>query len=189
MGARPGVPDNNLAVRPVGILDLGIVKAKVGFEYGKQTPRAEDAMSETSTNGFGGSLQVVLHPYVELGGGFARQFKDVINTQGVLDNAGSTTVTSYGGFANGRVIENLLVGVGYHHTELTNLEVNITTGGKDKLTHAQMFAAIQYALWKQLYIKVVAATATANFEPLSDAMPTTYESSMKSARMRLLYNF
>lgn len=110
----------------MGIFDLRIVKFKVGAEFA--------------------SLQFVLDPYVAFGVGVAEGLIAVVNNVGALDVGASTTTESIGGFANVRVIKDLIIGGGANYTTLVDLTRNITTGLADYDTHVQSFGAIQYRL-------------------------------------------
>ena len=98
LGEYGSLSVNQLGVRPVGILDLGIIKVKAGAEYERQTPRQQspDRMDEVLNRGFGGAVQVVLDPRIEAGVNFARAIVDLRNAQGVLDPAKSTSTYSVG---------------------------------------------------------------------------------------------
>lgn len=183
---------NVLAARPVGILDLGWLKVKLGAEYGKETPRQQspDRRDKVESRGVAGTVQGVFDPRLELGFAFAHALLDRWNAQGVLDAAGSTTTTSYGGFANVRIIDPLLIGGAAYYTNEHNLKVNAITGDNDIRTHLQVFGAAQYAFWDQLFLKLVVAHANAHFNPLSDPPPIAeFRNKALSARVRLLYLF
>jgi len=183
---------NSLGIRPVGILDLGILKVKVGAEYGKDTPRqqADNRKESVQRSGVGGTVQLVLNPYLEAGVAVARGLVDTYNAQGVLDAGRSTTTTSYGGFANVRVVDSLLVGGGANFTKETNLKVDATGTKNDIKTHLQVFGAAQYTLWDQLYIKGVVAYADALFDPESDPPPIAkFNNTSLSGRLRFMYLF
>jgi hypothetical protein len=183
---------NQLGVRPVGILDLGLVKVKAGAEYEKQTPRQQspDRKDETISSGVGGAVQFVLDPHVEAGLSGARAVVDVKTAQGVIDARKSTTTYSLGAFLNWRIIGPLIVGGGVNYTHENNLQVNATTGANDIRTHLQAFGAIQYAFWHRFFLKLVGSYADANFNPLSDPPPVAeFHNKMLSGRLRLMYLF
>jgi hypothetical protein len=183
---------NSLGIRPVGILDLGVVKVKVGAEYGKETPRqqADNRKESVQRSGVGGTVQTVLNPFLEAGVAVARGLIDTYNAQGVLDAGRSTTTTSYGGFANVRVVESLLLGGGANFTKETNLKVDTTGTKNDIKSHLQVFGAAQYTLWDQLYIKGVVAYADALFDPESDPPPIAkFNNTSLSGRLRFMYLF
>jgi hypothetical protein len=183
---------NVLAVRPVAILDIGVLKLKLGAEYGKETPRQKSVarQDKVESRGVAGAVQVVLAPYLEAGISGAYALIDTWNAQGILDADRSTTTRSYGAFANIRVIGPLIVGGGLNFTKDNNLKVDVTGTLNDERSHVQMFGAAQYALWDQLFVKLVVAYANAHFNPLSNPPPVAeFRNESLSARLRLLYLF
>jgi hypothetical protein len=190
LGSSP-IGLNALGIRPVAILDLGVFKAKVGAEYGKDTPRqqADNRKESVRRSGVGGSLQAVLQPWLEAGLAAAYGNIDSYNAQGVLDAGRSTTTYSYGGFANVRVAGPLIVGGGLDYTHENNLKVDLA-GKHDIRTHLQTFGALQYALWEQLYVKAVVAYANAHVDPESDPPPIAeFRNKALSGRLRFQYLF
>ncbi|HYP87824.1 MAG TPA: hypothetical protein VEQ59_06715 [Polyangiaceae bacterium] len=181
--------NNSLGARPMGIFDLGWVKLKAGLEYGKTSSQKDTDPSKSTFKGWGTALQFVLDPYVEFGGNVAQGVIDVTNTSGVYDPAGSTTTWSYGGFANGRIMKDLLLGVGINFTRWEDLKKNIDTGKTDNKKHTQMFGALQYRLWERFYIKGVVAYSEAGFNPLADTLPNVFANKMISTRLRLMLLF
>jgi hypothetical protein len=199
-----------VAARPVGIVDFGFVKFKVGAEYGKQTrPERAEPTCDAAGNckerfpqyrterGVGASLQFVLEPYAEAGFSYATALVDARNNEDAPDLANTTDTTSYGGFLNVSITGpvtfgdpgDLVIGGGLHSTELNDERVNLTTGKNNYYTHSQIFAAVQYTLWKRLAIKVVYAHASAGFHPLSDPMPVEHDNEATSYRLRVAYDF
>lgn len=193
LGVVGSYANNQIGVRPVGILDFGWVKLKVGAEYEKQTPRAQSPnfQSKVESRGIGGALQFVVDPHVELGFNAAQGLVDTYNNTGVLDAGLSETRTSLGGFANARIHGPLLVGAGVNSTRKNNLKENAATGENDVHTHLQAFGAIQYTLFGSFYIKMVVAYADAHFNLLSDepAQRQNYHNKSLSGRLRLMYLF
>jgi hypothetical protein len=183
---------NQIGVRPVGILDYGFIKLKVGGEYERQTPgqQSPDFKNSVVRRGFGGALQFVLDPYVELGVNAAEELVDTNNLQGVADTGKSTTIYSLGGFANGRVVGPLLLGVGADFTHERNLNVNAATGANDIRTQLQFFGAVQYTLWERFFSKFVFAYANAEWNPLSNPPPVAqFRDKALSGRLRFMYIF
>jgi hypothetical protein len=183
---------NQLGVRPVGILDLGLVKLKAGAEYERQTPRQQSTArkDEVIKSGVGGAVQFVLDPHVEAGLSGARAVVDVKQLDGVIDAGKSTTTYSVGGFANARIMGPLIVGVGANYTRENNLKLNAVTGANDIRTHLQAFGAIQYAFWHRFFIKGVVSYADAHVNPLSDMPPISeFHNKMLSGRLRFMYLF
>jgi hypothetical protein len=183
--------NNQLGVRPTGILDLGFLKLKGGVEYEKQTPVVQGGPKNSRrTWGYGGSLQFVFDPYIEFGVSAAQQVLDVYTNQGIYDAGQSATTTSVGGFANGRIVGPLLLGVGGHFTTTHNLKINATTRENDIKEHTQLFAALQYTFWERFYVKGVFSYADAHYNPLSDPPPrNAYHNKMLSGRVRFMILF
>lgn len=178
---------NALAARPVGVLDLGIIKVKLGAEIKKLTDQKEGSKGELTQKGFGGSIQAVFDPYVEFGVNAAAGMADRIAQDGLVDEKGSNTTYSVGGFANARIVQDVTAGVGLNYTSLEDIHFDPALGRNEKFRHLQGFGALQYLLWKQLYIKAVVAYAKADFRP--NFGEPQYDNTMISARLRLLYLF
>lgn len=186
--------NNQFAVRPVGILDLGFVKVKAGAELGKNSPQQDEIKGETSMNGWGVAVQGVLDPHVEAGVNVATGYTDAINNQGLPDLARSTTTMSYGGFLNGRVFGPLIIGGGANMTRFNSLQTNgITTspnyGKHDVHTHFQAFVAVQYSVWDRFFVKFVGARAVYDYEDYVREPPHGYTYDMWSGRFRVMYLF
>ena len=159
---------NYRAVRPVAILDLGFVKAKIVYEWGKGIPQKDRGdKSRESKNGIGGALQFVLNPYIEGGVNAAIGYVDTINADGVPQPASSTTTRSIGGFVNGGFGPKLplVIGFGVNQTHWEDLQKNgnpppdINAGKTDMQDHFQTFFAVQYTLFERFYIKFVGSHA------------------------------
>jgi hypothetical protein len=189
---------NTLAGRPTLILDIGYVKLKVGGEYVKQTaqnghpattaPEQRTRLEERTLRGAGAALQFVFDPHVEFGVSGARGLVDHIDSQGMTDAPGSTTTYSVGAFANARLLEDLVLGVGAHRTHLENLHFDEALQRVGDFQHLQAFGALQYLAFGQLYIKLVAAYAKADFAP-SFTSVAPFANDMFSARVRFMYLF
>jgi hypothetical protein len=180
-----------LGFRPVGIFDLGFVKARIGYErvYARSIFIESEARAESK--GIGGSIQGVLDPWVELGGNYARRVLDGFDQGGSPLSRGSHTTTTWGGFLNVRpYFENWLVGVGYNHTYFENFEIDAFEEA-EHTDHTQMFGALQYLLWDRFYIKYVFAYSKAEIEERNDTDPTdngiTNEALSHRLRFMLLY--
>jgi len=178
---------NAFAARPVGIFDIGWLKLKGGVEYKRLTDQKEGAQAERTMRGGGASIQFVLDPYVEFGASGAYGLVDTTKPDGTIDAEGSTTTVSVGGFANGRPIEDLIVGVGLNMTRVEDLHYDPSLDDVQHFHQLQAFGAVQYLLLKQLFVKAVFAYAK------SDSYPTfnepVYSNTMMSGRLRLLYLF
>jgi hypothetical protein len=178
---------NTLAGRPVAVLDLGVIKVKGGVEYKKLTDQKEGAKGEKTLRGSGASIQAVFDPYIEFGVNGAYGLTDHIATDGTVDEKGSVTTYSVGGFANVRIIPDLVAGVGLNYTYLEDLHFDPALNRVENFTHIQTFGALQYLLFKQLYIKAVVAYAKADFNPtFGDPI---FKNEMFSTRLRLQYLF
>ena len=183
---------NTIGARPVGVLDLGYVKVKVGGEYFKETEQDADQPRERELRGVGAAIQGVLDPYVEGGinGGYG--LVDAIDNEGVLDQEGTFTTYSYGAFANfGGFVDHLTLGGGANYTWKDNVQKEPSgpnIGRVGEFDHLQVFGAVQYALFDQLYLKVVGAYAKARLAPSITQAPP-YDSTMTGIRFRASYYF
>jgi hypothetical protein len=175
------------------IFDMGWFKFKIGAEYQKRVPVMQpvgvkkDPVESLVQKGIGGSVQFVLDPIVECGlnAAIGRQNQlDTMATENPPED--SFTTKSIGGFANVRLFDQLLVGVGINWT--TQLDEFLKTGSNanDYTSQLQSFTAFQYLLAGQLYIKAVLGYAHATFQPSDPAIPV-WTNSMYSGRIRLMY--
>jgi hypothetical protein len=178
---------NTLAGRPVGILDLGVLKVKVGAEYKKLTDQADNGQDEKTERGVGAAIQAVIDPYFEVGVNAAYALVDHVSQDGTVDQKGSFTTYSVGGFANARIVGDLLVGIGLDYTYLEDTHFDPTWGRNEIFKHTQAFGAVQYLLAKQLFIKAVVAYARGYFAPNFGSV--VYSDEMLSGRLRLQYLF
>ena len=181
---------NTLALRPVGVFDLGWMKLKAGAEWKQLSDQGDNAKGWTHQRGVGGSAQFIYNPYFELGGNAAYGLVDQIDsTTGAVSQTGSYTTYSYGAFANARIVEDLVAGAGYDYTYLWDLhyDPDPNVNRTQRFRHQQTFFALQYLVAKTLSVKVVAAYARADFAPTYKGPITDNE--MLSARIRLQYVF
>lgn len=177
---------NSGTFRGAGILDFGFVKVKGGGEYKHQASH-EGGSSKRAERGVGGTVQFVLNPYVEFGGSGAWSITDHMSAGGSVDETKSYTTWSAGGFANVRIVENLLFGAGVHYTRLWDIHED-ENGDVNETSHLQTFGALQYCLFDRLYIKLVGAWARGHVsESFSEGDP--YAVYMVSGRLRLQYDF
>ena len=182
---------SDLGVRPVGVVDLGWLKLKAGYERRLRPSIFEESQARIETQGYGGELQFVLDPWIELGGGYAKRLEDAFENDGAVRPSGSTNTQTYGGFLNVRpYFEDWLVGFGYHHTDWENYNFD-DFGERENSTHDQMFGALQYVLWDKLYLKYVLAYAKGHIEDRNDsnADDTGFENKALSHRLRLMVLF
>ena len=184
-----------LGGRPTVIFDVGWFKFKAGLEYLKRTPVMQavggdpvkkDPVESMVQKGAGASVQFVIDPTVEFGlnAAIGSQTQTDTMAKEVPDN--SYTTKSVGGFANLRLADGWLAGVGANWTE--QLDSFLATGSttNNYTSQLQGFAAFQYLLAGQLYIKAVLGYAQAIFQP-SDPLIATWNNVMYSGRIRLMY--
>jgi hypothetical protein len=98
----------------------------------------------------------------------------------------SFTTKSVGGFANVRLATLWLAGVGINWTTQTDLFLAANSTANDFTAHLQSFAALQYLVAGQLYIKAVAGFARGDFLP-SDLTVSEWRNYMYSGRIRFMY--
>ena len=206
---------NTLGGRPAAILDLGLVKVKVGGEYLKQThsdsyitsildmncnstQAKSDSKFSIVRKGVGGSLQFVFDPTIEFGvsGGIGWVNSNPTDT-GAPSATGTYKTTSVGGFANlglGSLLSpnlrDLIFGAGVDWT--TQTDDNRDNNGKvDYTANLQAFGALQYLVAHQLFVKAVIAYARSDFElaQIGGGGGGTWSNDMWSARLRLMYLF
>jgi len=169
-GASPNANNPYQAdVRPSAIFDIGFLKLKAGYEYGVMRSQYAGEEQRESRNGYGFAAQVVLDPYVELGGSFGRGFQDVIDNFGDANLEASNTVQTVGGFLNGSPgHEPLVLGVGAFLNSWENFRVDQNIGehqGKvDTNDQWLLFGAVQYTLWTRLNLKFVVSSASNKVE-------------------------
>ena len=184
-----------LGGRPTAIFDIGWFKFKVGGEYLKRTPVMQavggdpvkkDPVEETVQKGLGASAQFVIDSTVEFGLNAAIGFQDQTDTMAKAVPENSYSTKSFGGFANLRLADQLLGGVGANWTE--QLDSFLATGSNTNNYTSQLqgFAACQYLLAGQLYIKAVFGYGRAKFQASDPAVPV-WSNTMLSGRVRLMY--
>jgi hypothetical protein len=189
--------ENTLAVRPVGVLDLGPkpedtgttvrLRVKAGAEWKNLSGQADAAKDFTNERGAGGSVQVIVDPIVEAGINGAYALVDHTAQDGTVDQLGSYTTYSMGGFVNARVVGDLMAGAGFNYTHLEDIRQDPMVHKNDNFAHTQTFVAVQYILGKQLFIKLVGAYAKGEFNPNFGA--PQFNNEMLSGRLRLQYLF
>ena len=185
MGSENG--RNSLGGRPVAVLDLGWLKFKVGAEYKKQTQVNPTLPQSSEQRGAGAGISFIFNPWIEFGFNGARGLVDEIDDRGNINPPGSYTITSYGGFLNARIIEDLLIGGGFNSTYKINLHYDMVTDRYGEFTHRQMFGALQYIVRKQLFVKLVVAYAKGDIQPTF--ANGNYINTTVSTRVRLMYLF
>jgi hypothetical protein len=191
-GSNVGFSANQTNFRPSAILDLGFLKVKGGFEYGKAEQQADRVNGSKSRNGFGGAVQGVFDPYVEAGVAFSRGFEDNVDQLTNLRNdVSSNTVTGISGFLNARIYGPLLVGGGALYSHWENLTRDERPGSPhfgefDFDRQFQTFGALQYSAWDVFYVKAVGAYAHWRHQ---DRSSTPFANKMVSGRLRLMVLF
>jgi hypothetical protein len=203
--------------RVTAILDVGSskfkFKLKIGGERQTITPITQDVetvpgnaqlstkdpVENTVQEGVGASAQFVIYPIIEFGlnGAIGRQ--EYTNPSGNstvgpgLDAAlpRSYTTKSAGGFANLRLADLWLAGLGLNWTQQTDKYYSPLSDGSKSSTpnftsHLQAFGALQYLLGGQLFIKAVFGFAKAYFQA-SDPDAKVWSNYMYSGRIRLMY--
>lgn len=188
MGMTSG--GNDLGLRPAGIIDLGWLKLKGGYEYRVQMPFADGRFDKTETKGFGGQVNVVYDPWIEAGFGAAHRLTDVTNNNGGADFMASSDTTTWGGFLNVRpYFENWMVGIGYHNTYWENFNYD-PFGEPANQTHEQMFGAVQYQLWDRFFFKYVLSYSKVHIEERSEVLADEgYTNQQIGHRMRFMMLF
>lgn len=191
VGAGPSGNASNpyqMDIRPSAIFDIGWVKLKAGYEYGKAQPQDKTQLVEDSKNGWGVAAQFVFNPWVEFGGSFARGYQDILDDKGNADLTSSNTVQTFGGFVNvSPNYEPLVFGFGafWHHKE--NFRIDQDPGehfGKvDTNDHTQIFGAVQYAIWERVLLKFVIAHAENTVEDFNAGV---YTNTALSGRFRAM---
>ena len=130
------------ATRPVAILDLGWLKLKGGVEYKRLSDQHEGSKGYTDSRGGGGSIQLVFDPRLELGVSGAYGLVDRVAQDGTVDEKGSNTTYSVGGFANAQLIEDLVIGGGVNYTYLEDTHFDPMLHRVEHFNHTQTFGAI-----------------------------------------------
>ncbi|HMF40066.1 MAG TPA: hypothetical protein VKQ32_05210, partial [Polyangia bacterium] len=172
-------------------------KVRLGAEYQHRTattqnvapgtpPQKTDPVAERIQKGAGASVQFVIDPIVEFGVNAAVGKQDDTNAFGMPVPENSFTTKSIGGFANLRLADQWLTGVGVNWTTQTDQVLAAGSTANDFTAHLQSFGALQYRPVGQLYIKAVFGFARADFLP-SDPTIAEWRNYMYSGRIRLLY--
>ena len=189
-GSAPGGPE--IATRPVAILDFGWLKLKGGVEWQRVTAQTASQQNETTSKGVGGALQFVFEPHVEFGLNAAQGTVVAVDQQGLPNKQGTFTRTSFGGFvnvSNGSERYPLLFGLGGLFTRDVD-QFNVANPYVvDNYWLWQSFAAVQYVVFQQLYIKLVGSYSRAHFLQAATNPATTYDDENYSVRLRFSFYF
>ena len=181
-----------VATRPVAILDLGWLKLKGGVEWQRKTAQSENDQTETTSKGVGGAVQFVFEPHVEFGFNIAQGTVEAVDKQGQPSATGSFTRTSYGGFANvgnGSERYPLLFGVGGMFSRDVDQNNIANSNVVDNYWLWQSFAAVQYVVFQQLYIKLVGSYSRAHWLQANTNPATQYDNEDYSVRLRFSFYF
>jgi hypothetical protein len=163
------------------VIDPGTGSQIIDISY-TQTRR-----EEFKDRGFSAAVQLVLFPWVEAGVQGAYGLSDHTPQMGGSDFDGSFTQWTVGGFVNVSPLPALVVGFGAHLTDWTNLHKN-DLGQFGHQTNLATFAAVQFLVRKQLYVKVIGAYDKGVREDLEGGT-TRVATTMFSGRLRLMYLF
>jgi hypothetical protein len=185
--------------RPTVIYDVGWFKLKAGGEYQQRTavmqiPDANDEGKYKDSSyyrtrmGLGGSAQFVLEPSIEFGVNAAIGFQHEQDPAGDEDLRNTYSTRSFGGFANLRLGDLWMTGIGVNLTTQLNDYLDKGTGSStaDFTQNLQGFAALQYLVAGQLFVKAVLGFSRVDFQP-SDLDVHVWSNYMYSARIRLMY--
>jgi hypothetical protein len=179
------------ATRPVGILDLGWFKLKLGTEY--QHIGGQQASDQTSitSKGVGGAMQFVFAPHVEFGLNAAQGTVWDVDNAGRVNGKASLTRTTFGGFANvsnGNLRHNVIFGVGSMVT-FTEDQNAITPNPVDKIWLYQGFIAAQYVLHNTYYVKLVGGYSRGHWSTAGNDPRVEFDNEMYSLRLRFSFYF
>jgi hypothetical protein len=207
LGADNNINDNSVGdtartsvgARPAAILDVGWLKVKVGAEWQKRVPITgtiepgmagvkKDGVANIVQKGVGGSVQVIVNPFFEFGVSAATGSQHRDDGFAAVVPLDTFTTKSAGAFANVRLCELCLLGLGLHYTAQTDAVLATNSTVNDFTSQLQGFAAFQYLLGGQLFIKPEFAYARAYFQP-SDLTAMTSSNTMINVRVRLMYLF
>ena len=184
---------NASGFRPVAVADFplgnaAVLRLKGGAEFvdSKDTNPGPSHWDETVQEGGGGALELIVDPYFEIGGNAAYGWTDNRPASGQMTGTSRTQTNSVGGFANVRVVKDLLVGGGINYTYLWDQQYDPRVGRTENFDQWQPYGAAQYLLWNHLFIKGVFAYASADLNPVPAASPV-FRNEVWSARLRLLY--
>ncbi len=187
-----------LGGRPAMIYDAGWLKFKAALEYQQRTAvmqldNQRDASYYRTRMGGGGALQFVFDPSIEFGLNAAYGKQEETNpsdlASGTKDKKNSFSTFTVGGFANLRLADLWMAGAGLNWTTQTNqFQDDTPENPADYAAHMQGFAAIQYLLAGQLFIKATLGFARADFQPNNGSI-AVWSNYMYSGRIRLMYMY
>ena len=181
-----------VATRPVAIVDLGWLKLKGGVEWQRITGQQASDQTDKTSKGLGGAIQFVFEPHVEFGLNAAQGTVVSVDNLGRASTLGTFTRTSYGGFANvsnGSARYPLIFGVGGLFTRNVDQNNPANPNVVDNYWLWQSFAAVQYVVFNQLYVKLVGGYSRGHWLNSSMSPPLEYDDEMYSVRLRFSFYF
>jgi hypothetical protein len=187
-----GVSFKEIGTRPVAILDFGWLKLKGGVEWQQQTGQSAINQTNNTFRGVGGAVQFVLQPHVEFGLNAAQGTVVQVTSSGQANLQGSFTRSSVGGFANfsnGSDRHPLLFGIGGMFTHVVDQNDPAAPGVTDDYWMWQSFAAVQYVVFQQLYIKLVGSYSRAHFIQADTSPTSSYDDEAYSVRLRFSFYY
>ena len=182
---------NTVGVRPVGIVDLGVLRLKLAGEYRRMKNQEEGRKQWEEKRGAGGGFQVALEDLLPLlslqfGGNAAYGVVDRVDPFGKVDERGSPDTLSLGGYMNIGV-SSAVVGLGYNHTIEGDRQRNDQSDREGRFVHQQAFGSLRHPIvFPWLSAKLVVAWARADLEPAFD---NARQNDMFSVRLRLFMQF
>ncbi len=180
------------AARPVAILDLGWIKLKAGAEYQHIGGQQASDGTDITSKGVGGAVQFVFAPHVELGVNAAQGTVWSIDQNKNFNPKGSLTRTSVGGFlnvSNGSLRHPLIFGVGSLFTRNVDQNDILQNGVVDNYWLYQGFAAVQYVVKQQFYVKLVGGYSRGHWLTAGTDPPIVFDDEMYSLRLRFSFYF
>ena len=166
-----------------------MLKIRQATSFPRPVGAGGNAKFGTLQEGVAGGVQLVVYPYAELGVNYGYAHTDNRNEQGQITGKGTFHTYSVGGFANLRVVEDVLVGAGVDYTLLEDTNTNPDLHRNDRYQHWQPYAAFQVLLFKQLFVKAVVAYAVANLGSRFRRCRRPSRTRCSAAGSRLLYLF
>jgi hypothetical protein len=189
-GQDPGSGgDNEIGARPVAVADFGWMKLKLGAEWDHQSPYDTSLKGGQYNYGAGGALQFVADPYIEFGVNYAYGAQIAYAQDGTRNDASSFNEYSIGGFANARIASGLLIGAGLNYTYNVDEFYDPSIRRYGDFSQWQGFGAIQYHLFKHIFLKLVGGWALATLNPNTHEGYTPHQDDMLSGRLRVQYLF
>jgi hypothetical protein len=178
---------NNLGVRPVVDLRLGVLEVVSGYEYLDQSPQTDADKVKQTLHGFGGRAQLrfgrsaLSHlPILTFGVDAARATIDRTDILGVQDTSASLDRTSIGGFADLDLWRSS-IGVGYHFTDQKNRR------GENNQQEQAFVSYLHRLPIDGMWVKAVAGFAKAHIESIDTGR--SWNNELSSIRVRLGYQF